>query len=89
MKPALEHQWLHIQIFEGEVYVFIDDGHWKDTTDPVCREDWDKGIAFDVDDLADECYLGSTDGHGTFRTRIRLNPPPVKYGKFGMPYTEE
>lgn len=82
-KPALERQWLHIQLLEGELYVFTDDGHWKDTM----SKDWDAAIKTTFEALDNECYIGSVDDRGDLLIRIEMNPK-ILYGKFGMPYVE-
>jgi len=85
MKPALENYWLHVQIIDGDVYVFTDDGHWKNTAG---KEDWDNAKEYQLSDLTQECWLGSVNSHKTFLARIQLNPipPTILIGKFGMPY---
>ena len=86
-KPALEREWLHIHIFEGELCVFTDSGHWKNTPGRGGKEDWDNAILTTFDALDRECYVGSVDGFGTLMVRIPLSPK-VLIGKFGMPYVD-
>ena len=88
MEPkALERQWLHVHIIDGDVYVFTDDGHWKDTLCQGGKDDWDRARELRVEDLAKECCVGTLNANEFF-VRIQLNPIPPKivYGKFGMPY---
>ena len=81
-----DRQWLHIQVLHGQLYVFADNGHWKDS--PHCG--WDKTREVTFNELAEDCLLGRVE-NGEFQFRIRINPPKTvtKYGKFGMPYEEE
>lgn len=92
----LDREWLHIQIIENELYVFTDDGHWKDTVIKGDQEeplglggkvDWDSAITVTFEDLDKECFVGWIDSAYT-SVRIPLNRK-VLYGKFGMPYFEE
>ena len=88
VKNPLERKWLHIHIFKGELYVFTDDGHWKDTEGPGGREDWEAATETTFEALQQECYVGGVNGKGELLVRILMNPT-VRYGKFGMPYVEE
>lgn len=85
--PPLERQWLHIQVIDKNVYVFLDDGHWKNAVDPICKEDWKSAKEFTLDDISGDCWLGHLDSDQNFRARIRLNTK-ICTGKFGMPYIE-
>ena len=85
MVNPLERKWLHVHIFEGELYVFTDDGHWKDTE--LGKPDWDSAVETTFEALDKECYVGGVNGKGELMVRILLNPT-VRYGKFGMPYVE-
>lgn len=79
-------QWLHIHVLEGVLYVFDDDGHWRNQTDWIDE----KEVTFKQ--LAGECCLGLVDDERQdYMFRIRLNPAPLvmKYTKFGMTYWEE
>lgn len=89
MTPApLDRTWLHIQIFEGELYVFTDDGHWRNTPGRIGgKEEWDSAVVTTIEALCEECHVGSVDEHGTLLVRILMNPK-VLYGKFGMPYVD-
>ena len=84
VNSMLQCKWLHIHIFKGELFVFADDGHWKDSL----KNDWDNSIETTFDAIDKECYIGNIDYMGELRVRILLNPT-IRYGKFGMPYVEE
>ena len=86
-KEQLKRQWLHIHVFDGELYVFTDDAHWKNTPGKGGKEDWDNATETTFEALDRECYVGSVDGHGNLLVRIEMNPK-ILLGKFGMPYVE-
>ncbi len=50
----MEH-WLHIHILDGQLYVFTDNGHWKNN--PSCG--WDKAQEITSKQWARECCIGS------------------------------
>lgn len=97
----LARTWLHIQIIDNDLFVFTDNGEWKDQPDCGCgdnghwknteicemRESWEKAVVTTFEALDKECFVGSLVGVDDFIVRIPLNPK-VLYGKFGMPYVD-
>ena len=81
----LQRQWLHIHVFDGELYVFTDNGHWKGTPGRGGAGDWDDAVVTTFEALDRECCVGSLDEDGTLIVRIPLNPK-ILCGKFGTSY---
>lgn len=80
-----DREWLHVHILDGVLYIFADDGHWRDT----CKQDWSKSVETTFKKLEGECCLGYVgDDRREYMFRIALKPRVTRYSKFGMPYTE-